>query len=416
MARERAAIDAELAGQAAGPSAMARQRDRPDPRGRRARSSRRPTPGAGDRDDRDDAWSSTGGSIPAIGRGPSEATARCRADPDAPVGAVSFDEAARFCNWLSRARRAPARGVVLPPRRCTRATMVLAPDYLSRRGYRLPTPARVGVRRPGGDDHRSLLRPVAPTRRRLRLVQPQHRQPRRAGGPQAARTTSASSTSWATWTNGATTPTRPTTTGATARPPIGAECRKVRLVSVRGGSYSQPEGGLTVAGYSPTLDRLDPDETFRYIGFRVVRQRALIRPGRQAARAGRAIDPEADSPFRPSRSPARHVGEVPDFPRDPENSMANATEIPPKTASAKSTSGGCGSCTYTYNQHGRMLPPASPAAARPTAPARRSSAGWARSSSRPCTRVRRSPTAGVSLPCTSAGSDEEATRQLAPRR
>ncbi len=53
---------------------------------------------------------------------------------------------------------------------------------------------------------------------------------------------------------------------------IGADCRKVRLVSVRGGSYSQPEGGLTVAAYSPTLDRLYPDEAFRYIGFRVVRR------------------------------------------------------------------------------------------------------------------------------------------------
>ena len=51
----------------------------------------------------------------------------------------------------------------------------------------------------------------------------------------------------------------------------GADCRKSRFVSVRGGSYSQAEGGLTVAAYSPTLDRLQPDETLRYIGFRVVR-------------------------------------------------------------------------------------------------------------------------------------------------
>jgi formylglycine-generating enzyme required for sulfatase activity len=51
----------------------------------------------------------------------------------------------------------------------------------------------------------------------------------------------------------------------------GADCRKARMVSIRGGCYSQAEGGLTVAGYSPTLDRLYPGEAFRYIGFRVVR-------------------------------------------------------------------------------------------------------------------------------------------------
>jgi formylglycine-generating enzyme required for sulfatase activity len=53
--------------------------------------------------------------------------------------------------------------------------------------------------------------------------------------------------------------------------PGGADCRKIRLASVRGGSYSQPEGGLTVVGYSPTLDRLYADEALRYIGFRVAR-------------------------------------------------------------------------------------------------------------------------------------------------
>ena len=51
----------------------------------------------------------------------------------------------------------------------------------------------------------------------------------------------------------------------------GAECRKVRLVSVRGGSYFQPEGHLTVVGFNSTLDSFDPGESWRYIGFRVAR-------------------------------------------------------------------------------------------------------------------------------------------------
>ena len=55
------------------------------------------------------------------------------------------------------------------------------------------------------------------------------------------------------------------------RAPRGAECRKVRLVSVRGGSYFQPESYLTVVGFNSTLDYLDPGESLRFIGFRVAR-------------------------------------------------------------------------------------------------------------------------------------------------
>ena len=51
----------------------------------------------------------------------------------------------------------------------------------------------------------------------------------------------------------------------------GAHCRKVRLVSMRGGSFYQPEGGLTVTAYSPTLDRLSPEEAWHFIGFRIAR-------------------------------------------------------------------------------------------------------------------------------------------------
>jgi formylglycine-generating enzyme required for sulfatase activity len=51
----------------------------------------------------------------------------------------------------------------------------------------------------------------------------------------------------------------------------GAECRKVRMVSVRGGCYFQAQGGLTVSAHSPTLDRVYPSEAFRYVGFRIVR-------------------------------------------------------------------------------------------------------------------------------------------------
>ena len=59
-------------------------------------------------------------------------------DPKAPADVLSYFDAARFCNWLSQREHIP------PDQWCYRpgkeeGTMVLAPDYLKLRGYRLPT-------------------------------------------------------------------------------------------------------------------------------------------------------------------------------------------------------------------------------------------------------------------------------------
>jgi formylglycine-generating enzyme required for sulfatase activity len=58
--------------------------------------------------------------------------------PDAPADTLSYFEAARFCNWLSKREGIPEKEW------CYRAgdaegSWVLVPDYLSRQGYRLPT-------------------------------------------------------------------------------------------------------------------------------------------------------------------------------------------------------------------------------------------------------------------------------------
>ena len=69
-------------------------------------------------------------------------------DPEMPVGAVSFDEAARFCNWLSREEGSrPEDWCYIPGE--TPGAMVLAPDYPSPARLSTPHAARVGDTPPG---------------------------------------------------------------------------------------------------------------------------------------------------------------------------------------------------------------------------------------------------------------------------
>jgi hypothetical protein len=190
-------------------------------------------------------------------------------DPDAPVGAVSYNDAARFCNWLSQEEGlAPEDWCYLPGE--IAGTMVPAPNYLARRGYRLPRlreweyAARAGTT---SDRYfgRSLRHAAA-------FAWSIHNTDNHAEAVGRKRPNDfglfdvlGNLLEWCD------NPDPPHADRCICPATIGAECRKVRLVSIRGGGYSQPEGGLTVAAYSPTLDRLYPDEAFRYIGFRVVR-------------------------------------------------------------------------------------------------------------------------------------------------
>jgi hypothetical protein len=190
-------------------------------------------------------------------------------DPGAPVGSVSFDQAARFCNWLSeREGLPPAEWCFLPGDEP--GTMVPAPDYLSRRGYRLPSlreweyAARSGTatdRYFGGS-----LRHASAYAWSNRNTD-NHAEPvgRKRPNDYGLFDVLGNLLEWCY------NPDPPREDRCDRPVPGGADCRKIRLVSVRGGSYSQPEGGLTVVGYSPTLDRLYADEALRYIGFRVAR-------------------------------------------------------------------------------------------------------------------------------------------------
>lgn len=61
--------------------------------------------------------------------------------PDNPQVAVSWYDAARYCNWLSEQARIPKREWVYPDVIDPDRGLDLPPDYLHRTGYRLPTEA-----------------------------------------------------------------------------------------------------------------------------------------------------------------------------------------------------------------------------------------------------------------------------------
>jgi hypothetical protein len=87
--------------------------------------------------------------------------------------------------------------------------------------------------------------------------------------------------------------------------------------------------------------------------------------------------------------------------------MANATDIPRKTASPMSTSRGCGSCTYTYNStdgcyHRQSYGCSANCSCSPII------CGLGSQLIRALYPGSAKASVGVSLPCSSAGSDEEA--------
>lgn len=61
--------------------------------------------------------------------------------PDSPQVAVSWYDAARYCNWLSEQAGLPRDQWVYPDTIDAERGLTLPPDYLHRMGYRLPTEA-----------------------------------------------------------------------------------------------------------------------------------------------------------------------------------------------------------------------------------------------------------------------------------
>jgi formylglycine-generating enzyme required for sulfatase activity len=62
-------------------------------------------------------------------------------DPDGPIIGMSWYRAARYCNWLSEKEGLPESEWCYPRHADIKEGMKPYPDYLKRRGYRLPTEA-----------------------------------------------------------------------------------------------------------------------------------------------------------------------------------------------------------------------------------------------------------------------------------
>ena len=190
-------------------------------------------------------------------------------DPEIPADAISYDDAARFCNWLSRQEGLPPDHWCYIPGGAP-GGMVLAPDYLSRRGYRLPSlreweyAARAGTTtdRYFGQSPSHTADYAWSLRNSNNHAEPVGlKRPNDFGLFDAL----GNVLEWCY------NPDPPHDQGCDCRAALGADCRKTRLVSMRGGSFYESEGGLTVMPPGPIFDRLLSTEKIRYIGFRIVK-------------------------------------------------------------------------------------------------------------------------------------------------
>jgi len=70
-----------------------------------------------------------------------ESTQKYSPDRDGPVLGVTWFQAAQYCRWLSEQEGIPEDQMCYPRIPEIKEGMILPPDYLSRKGYRLPTEA-----------------------------------------------------------------------------------------------------------------------------------------------------------------------------------------------------------------------------------------------------------------------------------
>jgi formylglycine-generating enzyme required for sulfatase activity len=190
-------------------------------------------------------------------------------NPDAPADVVSYDDAARFCNWLSKEERLP------PDQWCylpgdSNGHMVMVPDYRSRRGYRLPNleeweyAARAGTStdRYFGQSLTHAVDYAWYDRNTQRHPEPVGlKRPNDFGLFDVLG-------NLAEWCYN---PEPPHWSGCQCKAPRGVDCREYRVVSLRGGSFFGTEDHLIAKPIYQSFDMLDSHEKYHYTGFRTVK-------------------------------------------------------------------------------------------------------------------------------------------------
>jgi eukaryotic-like serine/threonine-protein kinase len=190
--------------------------------------------------------------------------------PELAVGQVSYDQAAFFCNWLSEKEGlSQDQWCYLPGDE--RGKMVMAPDYLRRRGYRLPNLEEWEyAARAGTSTDRYFGRSLDHAARYAwyRKNSDNNVEPVGLKRPNALGLFDilGNVSEWCYNPN-------PPHTTCKCQAASGEDCIKVRRVSTRGGSFASVSTVevLVAAPKLGHLDQLNPWEQYHFYGFRVVK-------------------------------------------------------------------------------------------------------------------------------------------------
>jgi serine/threonine-protein kinase len=192
-----------------------------------------------------------------------------QANLDAPADVVSYDDASRFCNWLSQKEGLPAdQWCYLPSG--AQGEMIMAPDYLSRQGYRLPNLQEWEyAARAGTSTERYFGQSLAHPGNYAWYDRNTDHHPEPVGllrpNDFGLFDTLGNLAEWCY------NPDPPHEPDCQCKAPRGTDCRIYRLVSYRGGAFFQGENYLVAKPAYQTLDLLYPQERNHYSGFRIVK-------------------------------------------------------------------------------------------------------------------------------------------------
>jgi serine/threonine-protein kinase len=191
-------------------------------------------------------------------------------NPDAPADLISYYDAARFCNWLSRKEGIPEDQWCYVPG-TAEGEWNLAPGYLARQGYRLPSVSEWEyAARAGTTTERFFGQSVVVRRDHAWHEENTRHQPRTVGLLQpndfGLFDMIGNVMEWCYNPN----PRHPR--GCDCQAKNGAECRKMRRQTMKGGGFDNAPGRQSVLEKDLASDSANPSQRWVFAGFRVVRR------------------------------------------------------------------------------------------------------------------------------------------------